>query len=139
MDHFGPLVTPHLTHKSRKTRVLSAMLCSRSVEEAADLAGVSTTTIFLWLREDEHFQGEYRKSSSQLMEVALRRLKQICGVAIETLASVMADGEATAASRVTAARATLELTLKIDEHRDLVDRAERLETRLEKGRGNGDR
>jgi ribosomal protein L16/L10AE len=49
----------------------------------------------------------------------------------------MADGEATAASRVTAARATLELTLKIDEHRDLVERVERLETRLGKGKGNG--
>jgi len=122
---------------SRKTRALSAMLGSRSVEEAANLAGVSTTTIFRWLREDEQFQAEYRKSSSHLMEVALRRLKQICGVAIETLASIMADGEATASSRVTAARTTLELTLKIDEHRDLVDRIERLETRLGKGKING--
>ena len=119
---------------SRKIRVLNAMLCSRSVEDAANLAGVSTTTIFRWLREDEHFKAEYRKNSSQLMEVALRRLKQICSVAIETLASIMADGEATSASRVTAARATLELTLKIDEHRDLVDRVERLETRLGKGK-----
>ncbi len=121
---------------SRKTRALSAMLCSRSVEEAAGLAGVSTTTIFRWLREDEHFRSEYSKNSSQLMEVGLRRLKQICSVAIETLASIMADGEATAASRVTAARATLELTLKIEEHRELVERVERLETRLGKGKTN---
>jgi ubiquinone biosynthesis protein UbiJ len=122
--------------ESRKTRALSAMLCSRSVEEAAELAGVSSTTIFRWLRDDEHFQSEYRKSSSQVMEVALRRLKQICSVATETLASVMADGEAAAASRVTAARATLELTLKIDERLGLMERVERLEARLGKGKTN---
>ena len=42
----------------------------------------------------------------------------------------MAYCEAAPASRVTAARATLELTLKIEEHRALVKRLELLETRM---------
>jgi hypothetical protein len=117
---------------SRKTRAISAMLCSRSVEEAADNAGVSWNIIFRWLREDEHFREEYRKSGSQLMDAAFTRLKQICGAAIETLASIMANGEATAASRAAAAKATLDLTLKIGEHQELVERVERLETSVGK-------
>jgi hypothetical protein len=48
----------------------------------------------------------------------------------------MADGEVSAASRVTAARTTLELTLKIDEHQDLVERLEQLESRLQKGKAD---
>jgi transposase len=116
----------------KKARALEALLSGKSVEEAAQLAGVSRTTLFRWLREDERFRDEYRRAGSQLMEGALRRLQQLCGVAVKTLAEVMGEREATAASRVTAARATLELTLKIEEHRSLVNRLERLETSLGK-------
>jgi hypothetical protein len=123
---------PYQNLNGKKARALEALLSSKSVEEAAQQARVSRTTLFRWLREDERFQGEYRRAGSQLMEEALRRLQQLCSEAVETLAEVMANREATAASRVTAARATLELTLKIEEHRSLVNRVELLETRLGK-------
>ncbi len=123
---------PDLNLSGKKTRALGALLSSKSVEEAAQQAGVSTPTLFRWLRKDERFLGEYRRAGSQLMEEALRRLQQLCKEAVQTLAEVMADREATAASRVTAARATLELTLKIEEHRSLVNRVERLEAGLGK-------
>jgi len=118
----------------KKARALEALLSGKSVEEAAQQAGVSRTTLFRWLREDERFRDEYRRAGSQLMEGALRRLQQLCGEAVETLAEVMGEREATAASRVTAAKATLELTLKIEEHRSLVNRLERLEASLGKGK-----
>ncbi len=123
---------PDLNLNGKKTRALGALLSSKSVEEAAQQAGVSTPTLFRWLRKDERFLGEYRRAGSQLMEEALRRLQQLCKEAVQTLAEVMADREATAASRVTAAKATLELTLKIEEHRSLVSRVERLEAGLGK-------
>ncbi|MGA2400970.1 MAG: hypothetical protein ABSG91_04595 [Syntrophobacteraceae bacterium] len=128
---------PDLDLNGKKTRALSALLSCKSVEEAAQQAGVSKTTLFRWLREDEEFQSEYTKAGSQLMEEVLRQLQQICTGAVETLADVMADGEATASSRVTAARATLELTLKIEDQRCLERRIGRLEARAAKGTRNG--
>ena len=70
------------------------------------------------------------------MEGTLNMLQRICGGAVETLAKVMEDGMATSSSRVAAARATLELTLKIEDHRALVRRLERLEARLKKAKGD---
>jgi transposase len=121
---------------ARKAGALRALLASRSVEEAAQKAGVSKVTIFRWLRKDREFLEEYESACSQLVDEALMQLRQICRTAVDTLAEVMADGEATAAGRVTAARAALELTLKIEEHRTLLRRIERLETRMKDRRND---
>lgn len=121
---------------TRKACALRALLASRSVEEAAQKAGVSKVTIFRWLRKDRQFLEEYENACSQLVDEALMQLRQICSTAVDTLAEVMADAEATPAGRVTAARATLELTLKIEEHRTLLRRIERLETRMKERRND---
>lgn len=68
------------------------------------------------------------------MEETLRQLQGVCNLAIETLSQVMEDQEATAASRVTAAKTTLELSLKIQEHQDLAERIERLEEIIVRGK-----
>lgn len=119
---------------AKQTRSLAALLSCKSVEEAAQKAGISSTTIFRWLRKDETFRLEYRKRRSQLMEETLRQLQGVCNLAIETLSQVMEDQEATAASRVTAAKTTLELSLKIQEHQDLAERIERLEEIIVRGK-----
>jgi len=119
---------------AKQTRTLAALLSCRSVEEAAQKAGISSTTIFRWLRKDDAFRLEYRKGRSQLMEETLRQLQAGCNLAIETLSQVMGDCEATAASRVTAARTTLELSLRIQEHQDLAERIERLEEIITRGK-----
>jgi len=122
--------------EGKKIQALAALLSCKSVEDAAQQAGISTRTLFRWLHEDEEFQREYHQAGALLMEGTLNMLQRICGGAVETLAKVMEDGMATSSSRVAAARATLELTLKIEDHRALVRRLERLEARLKKAKGD---
>ena len=114
----------------KKVLALTALLSSRSVGEAAQRAGVPSRTLFRWLHEDDEFQRQYHEAGAQLMEDALMRLQHVCCGAVETLSQIMEDGKVTASSRVSAARATLELALKIEDHRVLVRRMERLEARL---------
>jgi hypothetical protein len=114
----------------KKSGALRALLLCKTVEEAAKMSCVSKPTLFRWLREDQQFHEEYENACSQLMDETLMQLRVSCRKSVETLSEVMADCEAAPASRVTAARATLELTLKIEEHRALVKRLELLETRM---------
>jgi Tfp pilus assembly protein FimT len=73
------------------------------------------------------FEEAYRKARHRAMGEAIARLQQASSEAVDTLRDVMGDQEATPASRVTAARAVLELGMRGTEIEVIEARLRKLE------------
>jgi hypothetical protein len=110
-----------------------ALLTAPTLTEAALQAGISEPTLRRWLQRDD-FQTAYREARRALMSQAMARLQQVTGTAITTLEAIMGDAEATSSSRVSAARAVLELAVRVAELGDLEARVTALEAALQQRR-----
>jgi len=116
---------------SRKREIyIACLLTEPNIREAAKKAGISESTGWAWL-QDADFQKEYQEARRMAVSQAIAHLQQASTQAVATLCEVMADTEATPASRVTAARTTLEMALKAIELEDLAQRIEKLEQALQ--------
>lgn len=111
-----------------------ALLLHPTISEAAKVAGIGEATLFRWMQLPA-FQESYRQAKRQAVGQAITLLQKAAGEAVETLRSVMANAEAPAAARVTAARTVLEMGLKAVELEDLVVRVEELERMAEQKAG----
>src|SRR5262249_24168332 len=114
------------TLTARQERALVALLAHPSVHEAAQAAKVGLRTLWAWLK-DPVFAEAYRQARQEAVKRAIGRLQQIATEAVDTLHAVMADAEAPAAAKMTAARATLDLAVKAVELEDLETRVQVLE------------
>ncbi len=110
----------------KKEQAIVALLSQSSMGEAAQVAGVSETTLWRWLQEEE-FSQSYREARRRVVEQAISRVQQSSGKAVTTLAEMMTDQDAPPSTRVTAARVILEMTVKFVEIEDLRDRVAKLE------------
>lgn len=121
---------------SRKQEAaIIALLNMPTIAGAAKRAGISEATLWRWLQM-ESFQQRYQEAKSQAFGAALGRLQQATGEAVEVLREVAADPIfSTPSSRVSAARAILELAIKVKEAEDLEARIVQIEKMLQK-RGN---
>ncbi len=81
------------------------------------------------------FQDRYRAAKRQVVEQSITRLQQVTSEAVDVLREIMLDREATASSRVSAAKAVLEMAVKAVEVEDLAARLEELERVLEEQTG----
>ena len=95
----------------KKEQAIIALLEAPTVKEAAEVVGVNPATLYKWMALPE-FEEAYRKARHRAMGEAIARLQQASSEAVDTLRDVMGDQEATPASRVTAARAVLELGMR---------------------------
>jgi transposase-like protein len=95
----------------KKEQAIIALLEAPTVKEAAEVVGVNPATLYKWMAQPE-FEEAYRKARHRAMGEAIARLQQASSKAVATLWDVMGDQEATPASRVTAARAVLELGMR---------------------------
>jgi transposase-like protein len=87
---------------SKKEAAILAMLTTRSIEEAARLAGVPPRTLYRWLKEHE-FDAAYRKAKRTAFGQATARLHQGAGAAATTMMKIMLDAGASASTRLRAA------------------------------------
>ncbi|MBK9313095.1 MAG: hypothetical protein IPM55_02430 [Acidobacteria bacterium] len=117
---------PELTEK--KIKAIEALLREPRIDQAAKAAGIGRATLWRWLNEAE-FSAAYRDARARLLEGALIALESSAGTAIETLNQVMADQTAQASSRVSAAKATLELLLRLRDSIELEGRIASVEER----------
>ena len=113
-------------------RVIAALLSCPTQKAAADAAGVHENTITRLLQRDD-FQQKFREARQDMLASTLDRLQAINGQAIDTLAAVMAGKSSPASAKVSAARTTLEISLRIVETVDILQRLSAIEGRL-----NGD-
>ena len=73
------------------------------------------------------FRDAYREARREVVSHAISQLQRGCGDAVKTLLAVANDSEAPASSRVSAAKAILETSVKAVELDDLGARLEALE------------
>jgi transposase-like protein len=123
-----------LTRKQDET--IAVLLTVPTIAQAARQVGVGERTLFRWLRQDPAFQAAYREARRQAVQHAIARIQQATSTAVTTLEGVMRDPDKPSSSRVSAARAVLELALKAVELEDLEARVSALEQAHQR-RGNG--
>lgn len=95
----------------KKEQAIIALLEAPTVKEAAEMVKINPATLYKWMALPE-FKEAYREARHRAMGEAIARLQQASSEAVDTLRDVMGDQEATPASRVTAARAVLELGMR---------------------------
>ncbi|WP_270182942.1 hypothetical protein [Alkalihalobacillus sp. CinArs1] len=115
----------------KKEKAMLALLTSTSVKSAAKKAEIGEATLFRWLKTNS-FKEAYREARRNALEQAILRLQQISVTAVDTLEVVMNDDMASASSRVSAARSTLDLTFKAFELEEIEERIDHLERELER-------
>lgn len=125
----GPC-TDGLTERQR--RALAALLAAPTAKEAAKIANVGERTLKRW-RTLPAFQRAYREAQSELLESAVCQSRQHLTGALSALADITADANAPPAARVSAARASVELALKLGEQNDILDRLTELEAAMQEG------
>lgn len=113
-------------------RAIAALLSEPTIELAAKKAGVSSATVYRWLK-DAPFAAAYREARRQAVQQAIAHLQQISSAAVRALQDVMSDADSPASARVTAAKTILDLTFRAVELEDLTARVEALET-LQEGK-----
>ena len=110
--------------------VLMALACGGTVEAAARSAGVSTATVFRRLQNPEFCRqlqqiraDMVQRTTGALTAAWMESIKTLLGLQKETVAPTV---------RLGAARAVLELGMKLREHSDMEERLRALEERLAK-------
>ncbi len=114
-----------LTPKQEK--VLSVLVSAPTVQQAAEKAGVGYRTLKRWLSENKAFQAAYKAALDEQLADGLRRSRQSMGTALDTLEGVMKDKTAPPQARVSAAKAALDVAVKLTEQLDLVEKLDELE------------
>ncbi len=116
-------------------RALSALLVSPTHEAAAKTAGISTPTLWRYLREND-FSEAYREARRASVDLAVSQLQRASGKAVYVLLAVALDTTANPGARVSAAKAVLDFSFKAVELDDHAARIEALE-QASKGSTNG--
>lgn len=123
-------MTGHGQKLSRnKERAISALLSRPSVASAAESVGIGERTLWRWLQLDD-FKEAYRKARSQLVSQAIALVQSGMSSAVKTLQDIMADKDAPASARVSAAKTMLDMGLKGVEIEDLEYRISQLENNI---------
>jgi hypothetical protein len=120
-------VQDRLTTNQRKA--LRALLSHRTVKSAADACGLAERTMYHYLSQD-HFRRALRDEQDRLTSATVAALTGGAGRALDTLARVMDDPDATAAARVRAAVSWLRAWRDALELDDLAQRVAALESLL---------
>lgn len=110
----------------QQARALAELLTARTIEDAAQRAGVSDRTLRRWLERGD-FRSALRLEQRAIMQHITNRLQQASMRAVDTLIEVMADSACSAAARVGAARAVLDLARDGIDLEWLAERVEALE------------
>lgn len=111
---------------AKHEKFLSALLASPTIESAAKVAGISESTALRTLKEPA-FATVYRDARREVVSHSLTALQGACSEAVQTLRDIATDSEAPASSRVAAAKAILETSIRAVEVDDLAARVETLE------------
>ncbi len=110
-------------------RFVQALLEHESLDAASAACGISRTTGYRWLARAD-FQAIYRNARERVLRHAVGRLQSLATKAITALSEALENPETPPQTRVTAARAVLELAFRAHELDNLESRLEALEQSL---------
>lgn len=120
---------------AKKKKALAALLSERTRLKAAEKAGISESTLRLYLRDTE-FLTAYNSAVSELLSDTVNQVKRSLSPAISTLEDISEDKAEATNNRIAASRGLLEFGLKLIETFDLLSRIEKLEAK--QGGADGD-
>ncbi len=107
-------------------KAIAALLSCSTISDAAESIGIGEVTLHRWLKL-EHFQAAYRGARRQVVNQAIALVQAGMSDAVATLRNVMTNPESPASSRVSAAKAMLDIGVKAFEVEDLAERVAALE------------
>ena len=113
----------------KQERALQAVLSHPTLKEAALAAGISETTLWRYM-QDEEFSRRLREARRDALSHAVTRLQQAAGEAVTVLHDLMIKNDVPPAARRSAASTILDYAFRADEHENLKGRIEELEKRI---------
>jgi hypothetical protein len=123
-------MTGHGEKLSRnQEKAISALISSPSISEAAKKVGIGEKTLWRWLQLN-NFKRRYQKARRVVVRQAIALVQAGMSDAVKALQEVMRNQKAPASSRVSAARAMIDMGIKASEIMDLELRIENLEGQL---------
>src|SRR6185437_12715882 len=117
---------PTAKFNRKKEEAITALLTSRSIEEAAKNAGIGIQTLIRWMKLPE-FDEAYRKARRLAFSQSISRLQQASTAAVSTLLKIMVDPNSPASVRVRAADSVLDHAKQAIEVEDVEVRVAALE------------
>ena len=106
---------------SRQHRAVQSLITGTSISDAAKQANIHERTLYRWLQE-EQFQSAVRRARQLSLTQLTTHLQHMAGHAAGTLDEIMEDKNATSASRVSAARYTMDMFYKAATLEDIMER-----------------
>lgn len=113
----------------RQNNFLKALLTTSTVEEASQQANITRKTAYKYLN-DLDFKEAYRDARRDAMQQVTTTLQVTSVKAVQTLARVLDDTEATPSAKVQASRSVLEFAYRAIELDDITARLEELESTI---------
>jgi len=124
---------PHSGRRNADERLLTLLACGFTVEVAAQQAGVGTTTVYRRMK-DPNFRRQLQRVRADFVQRTAGTMTAAATEAVRTLLELLKAPTA-APVRLGAARAILEIGMKVREVADFEERLTALEQRLEPGTG----
>ena len=119
---------PQRGRRNADQRLLMALACGATNEKAAASAGISEATVYRRLKDAE-FQQEVRKTGAEMVGRTKSMLTASFGEAVKALLTLLKDSTP-AATSLGAARAIIELGVRLRESSEMEERIAALEARI---------
>lgn len=122
---------------ARQERALTCLLQGMTHAAVCEETGVSDRQLTRWLNDEafRDFQDELRRRQTALTEATMRRMQSRMNDAPDILWTIAHDPSATSSARVSAAKALIELGMRLSEATDILERLDALE-RLQTDEGD---
>lgn len=115
-----------MAKNSKDERILSALLTSNTIKEAAALVGVSEQAIYKRLKDDV-FMSRYNEAKTNIIRQSTTYLQGRISNAIKVIDDIINDTEVNPQSRLYGAKCIIDMSLKMTEQADILDRLTALE------------
>ena len=127
MSHdFDDPYVPSKQLTARQELAIRALLTAPTQEAAAKAAGISTVTLWRFMKQPE-FREACQQARREVVGQTIAQLQRSSLEAVKTLDAISMNESAAPTARVSAAKAILEMGLRVVEADDVTERLEALE------------
>ena len=110
--------------------VIQGLLLNGSIQKTADSLNVSKSTIYRITHEDG-FSEDFSKAKQEILQGVCERLTRNLLKAVEVVADIMNNAENSPQIRLNATQQLFNVTLRLTEQCELLERVEKLEKRFD--------
>ena len=111
-------------------RMIFAILSNKDILTASKTLGISVQSIYNRLRKPE-FRQRLQQERLGKFEVANSKLTDSMGRAVDVLVEILEDANVSAGVRIRASQILLDITLKVTEQANIIQRLDSLEEQLQ--------